>query len=69
MVEVFKTNVQHPLVAEELSTELLAHIPNATISFDLDDTDKVLRIESKIVQPTIVVRTLVKRGYACEVLE
>lgn len=69
MVEVFKTNVQHQLIAEELSTELLAYIPNSKISFDLEDSDKILRIESKVVQPTIVVNTLLKRGYVCEVLE
>ena len=69
MVEVFKTNVQHTTIAKELSTELLAHLPNSKISFDLEDCDKVLRIESTMVRPTIVVNTLRKKGFTCEVLE
>jgi hypothetical protein len=69
MVEVFKTNVSHIVVADELSSELSTQLPNSRISFDLEDCDKILRIESTVVHPAIVLNTLRKRGFACEVLE
>ena len=69
MVEVFKTNVLHKYAAEALSTELLGQLPSSKISFDLEDCDNILRIESTYINPAIVVTTLKKRGFNCEVLE
>ncbi len=69
MVEVFKTNVPHIIAADKLSSELLTHIPNSRISFDLEDCDRILRIENTHVNSLLVVSTLHKRGFSCEVLE
>ena len=45
MIEVFKTNVQEFSEAQKLVALLRKHFPNSKINFDLDDCDKVLRVE------------------------
>lgn len=69
MVEVFKTNVNNKMTAEELTSELHSSFPNSTINFDLDDCDKVLRIESERVIPEEIARLLNHKGFLCQVLE
>ncbi|MBL7817877.1 MAG: hypothetical protein JNL70_22905 [Saprospiraceae bacterium] len=46
MVEVFKTNVQTQEQADGIIEHLLVLFPNSKIGFDLEDCDKVLRVES-----------------------
>jgi hypothetical protein len=47
MVEVFKTNVQDRELAEHIASILRGKFAFARINFDLDDCDKILRVESK----------------------
>lgn len=47
MIEVFKTNVQKAAQSRLMIKLLKVHFPASQINFDLDDCDKVLRIESK----------------------
>jgi len=68
-VEVFKTNVQSPVVAAMLVALLQKRIINSHVNFDLDDCDKVLRIEGNDVSHQLVIEILKKRGYLCELLE
>ena len=68
-VEVFKTNVQSPVVAAMLVALLQKRIINSHVNFDLDDCDKVLRIEGTNVSQQLVIEILKKRGYLCELLE
>jgi len=44
-VEVFKTNVVHKKAAKIILEEIGLHQPQYKCNFDLDDCDKVLRIE------------------------
>ncbi|OWW23365.1 hypothetical protein B4Q04_21220 [Zobellia sp. OII3] len=46
IVEIFKTNVRNPLLADQIISGLNQLYPNYLINFDLEDCDKVLRIES-----------------------
>tara|TARA_Y100000815_G_scaffold223362_1_gene210368 strand:- start:492 stop:752 length:261 start_codon:yes stop_codon:yes gene_type:complete len=46
IVEVFKTNVGNQHLAEKIISELNQLYPEYRINFDLEDCDKVLRIES-----------------------
>ena len=68
MVEVFKTNVIEVDEARQVVHELLMHFPEAKINFDLEDCDKILRVEnSRIdVEKTVTVVNVI--GYQCEVL-
>ncbi len=70
MVEVFKTNMSKSKTAKRLITELMSVLPNCKMTFDLEDCDRVFRIES--VTNTIdieLVRTFFEQnGFFCEVL-
>ena len=46
MVEIFKTDVQHRIKSEKILAKLNKSFPAYTINFDLDDCDKILRVES-----------------------
>jgi hypothetical protein len=69
VIEVFKTNVQDKVIAEKITGELVNLIPNSKVNFDLDDCDKILRVESEKIVPTEVTEILSSRGFLCEVLE
>jgi hypothetical protein len=69
MVEVFKTNVPDPVIAKGLSQELSLILPDSKINFDLQDCDRILRIERNDIRPEVVVNFLTVKGFCCEVLE
>jgi hypothetical protein len=69
MVEIFKTNIEDNSIAENLIRDLNSHFPHSKINFDLDDCDKILRIESEIVIPEAVAEIVTCKGFICEVLE
>jgi hypothetical protein len=68
MVEVFKTNVQEVDQSKKLIGELLEHFPECRINFDLDDCDKILRIEGSNFCPEKIIELLNLNGYQSEVL-
>ena len=68
MVEVFKTNVQHREPAEQLASILCGRFAFSKISFDLEDCDKVLRVESKQICVETIIEVLSTHGFECEVL-
>jgi hypothetical protein len=69
MVEIFKTNVTHTADASQLMQQLLGRHPESRISFDLEDCDRVLRIEGNEVCATGIIELMSEAGYLCEVLE
>lgn len=69
MVEVFKTNVQDSAEAILITEELYRHLSSGRVSFDLEDCDKVLRVETERLIPEEITGILEERGYTCEVLE
>ncbi len=68
MVEVFKTNVEQDTDAASLAKVLLSIFPQSRINFDLDDCDKILRIENHSICIDSVVFILQSNGFTCEVL-
>lgn len=68
MVEVFKTNVQEIHHAEILLKNLSEHFPSFKINFDLDDCDKILRVEGTNINPHEIIELIKSIGYECEVL-
>jgi hypothetical protein len=68
MIEVFKTNVIEVDVSKQIIQKLLEHFPNGKINFDLDDSDKILRIETAFFENENVNSILKSMGYQCEVL-
>lgn len=69
MIEVFKTDVRDKWSATRLVILLSGHFPGCKINFDLDDCDKILRIEGEYFPSEILRMIVQKNGYNCEVLE
>jgi len=46
-IEVFKTNVVKRRDAQQLLKEMTSCFPNYKINFDLEDRDKILRVENE----------------------
>lgn len=70
MVEVFKTSVSDESAATELLKGLQCLLPLASINFDLQDCDRILRIEIKADTIQELVKThLNEKNVACETLE
>lgn len=69
MVEVFKTNIQDEDSANKIVIELLEALSGFRINFDLEDCDKVLRVESEKIVPEAIIGILNRKGFLCEVLE
>lgn len=69
MVRVFKTSVSSVSEVEQLSAMLNTFIhPEGRWNFDLEDCDKILRIESPDLHVTGLIDGLKNEGYHCEEL-
>jgi hypothetical protein len=68
MIEVFKTNVENPEQSQTLLRRLLAQFPQCRINFDLEDCDRVLRVEGENFAAGNVIRLVNEHGYLCEEL-
>jgi len=69
MVEVFKTNVYEVEKSNLIFQKLHEHFPENKINFDLDDCDKILRVEGNNILPGKIVEILEEEGHFCEVLD
>lgn len=67
-VEVFKTNVRSRLAAVQLVNRLQLLFPASRINFDLDDCDRILRLEGPGICCEQVMKTLNADGYDCLIL-
>ena len=68
MVEVFKTNVDQPEHSQMLIHRIRSHVPNGDIYFDLEDCDKILRVEAESISVKIILKLLNQLGFHAEVL-
>ncbi|HEY8929655.1 MAG TPA: hypothetical protein VIM55_10720 [Mucilaginibacter sp.] len=68
MIEVFKTDVQDIERSKLLINKLTRKIPGGIINFDLEDCDKILRVESAGFSPETVIKLLNNHGQYCEIL-
>ncbi len=69
MIEVFKTNIHEIQIANNIVEQLLEYFPESKINFDLEDCDKILRIENHSIEPNTVIKVLADNNYQCEILE
>lgn len=69
-VEVFKTNINKTKDAEQVAKMLAGVLPAGKISFDLEDCDRILRVEAVTGQINCrqVITLVQKNGFACEAL-
>ena len=68
-VEVFKTNVQQKKDADKLLKYLSKQFPCYKINFDLDDCDKILRVEGETLLPDKIIDLLLAKGHECHMLD
>lgn len=69
MVEVFKTNVFESERSIIIVRKLLEYFPKNKINFDLDDCDKILRIEGENIFSERIMKLVNEEGHECEVLD
>jgi hypothetical protein len=69
MIEVFSTNVQESPEADKLVGLLRQQFPNSRINFDLDDCDRILRVEGVDFHPVEVISLVNENGFDCRILE
>lgn len=58
MIEIFKTNITNQEQAGGVYDALARLLPGARISFDLDDPEKILRVEDDIIDADQVMETV-----------
>ena len=68
MVYVFKTSVDTPKAIKQLKNQLNKLLKAAIWNFDLEDCDKILRIETETNIKEEVVKLLQENGFICEEL-
>lgn len=69
MVKVFKTNVKNKKQANEVLREMKTVFPEAALNFDLEDCDKVFRIESETISSESVLQFIRQAGFKGEELQ
>jgi len=69
MIEVFKTDVKNKIQAARIVNLLKEMYSEARINFDLNDCDKILRVEGiEAAHTKTIVSDLNKLGFKCESL-
>jgi hypothetical protein len=69
VVEVFKTNVQKEVETSYIIAVILNQFPDYKINFDLEDCDKILRVEGVGLEPKNIIDHVNCLGYTCVKLE
>jgi hypothetical protein len=71
MIEIFRTNVTKKSVSKRVKSKLLEVIPTAAINFDLQDCDRILRVqnEEQNFDAQQVIELVGTMGFDCEVLK
>ncbi|MEO6174561.1 MAG: hypothetical protein ABIP27_05355 [Flavobacterium circumlabens] len=68
-VEVFKTNVQRELDKNYIIAVIQTQFPHYKVNFDLEDCDKILRVEGVALEPKNIIDYVNCLGYICVPLE
>jgi hypothetical protein len=69
MIYVFKTSVMTQKAVKKLTTKFNTFIPNSKWNFDLEDCDKILRVESREVTAKQIIDFLNQYKFECLELE
>lgn len=69
MVYIFKTSVKTKKALKELAPKFDKFIPNSKWNFDLDDCDKILRVDSKEATSQQIIEFLKLQQVDCSELD
>jgi len=67
-VEIFKTDIDKLNDAISVLKILNEKYPKHKINFDLEDCDKILRMEGENIDPKNIVKLMNTIGHQCEIL-
>lgn len=68
MIKIFRTDVQTEFQVTEIINVLLSEFHNFNISIDLEDWEKILRVQGNGFNGKDVERIVQSQGYQCEEL-
>ncbi len=69
MIFVFKTSVKTKIQIKKLKPHIDKIMPKAKWNFDLDDSDKILRIDSEVNIVSAIINLLKRHNIDCAELE
>lgn len=69
MIEVFKTSIYKQKDALQIQELFSEYLPALKINFDLDDCDKILRVEGHQISAQKIIEILDMQGHYCKLLE
>lgn len=69
MIEIFKTNVEFEEQCNTIISTLINTFSSLKVNFDLEDCDKILRVEGTDFSVEQIMKKVNILGYTCEVLE
>jgi hypothetical protein len=69
MIYVFKTSVKTKIQAKAIKPHIDKILPNAKWNFDLEDCDKILRIDSEENVSLPIITVLKNHNFYCAELE
>ncbi|MCR8556638.1 methyltransferase type 11 [Mucilaginibacter sp. BJC16-A38] len=67
MVEIFKTNVKSKRLAGKVLKSLQSHLPAFQFNFDLDDCDRILRVQTSGCPVECVKIIHIVKGYEIDI--
>lgn len=65
MVRVFKTDVLYTDKVQTIVKELQLTTPDLRVTFDLEDEDKIMRVEGKFFKAEDIIFCLKEKGHCC----
>lgn len=65
MIKVFKTDIKSTLDADKISEAILLKYPNIALHFDMEDEDRILRVEGVFFTIADIAEILEKYRYTC----
>ncbi|GEP90275.1 hypothetical protein SAMN05660909_00116 [Chitinophaga terrae (ex Kim and Jung 2007)] len=70
MLGIFRTNIQTTKDKSDVIDAIVAQLPVTACSVDLEDCDKVLRIDSPVIfAPETIINLVADLGFDCQILD
>ncbi|MCY4780295.1 hypothetical protein ORI89_11590 [Sphingobacterium sp. UT-1RO-CII-1] len=69
MVKVYKTSINDPRLAKNIQAELSELILDSMVTIDLEDCDKVLRVQANRFCSSTVIELLEKKRIKVEIMD
>jgi hypothetical protein len=66
---IFSTDIANKTQVNDISAAICTLYPHSIVTVDLEDCDKVLRVEGNIPTSECIINLLSKLGFGCEELE